>query len=86
MQHELQAELELGKQSRTPSPRILDIKTLLPKYEAVSNKNFDNINGQLKQTSGVIEFTDGNSKENIIGHVHGVTDGGKAVSKIFPEG
>ena len=65
---------------------MLDIKTLLPKVETASNPNFDNINEQLRQTSGVIEFTNRNSKGNINEHVHGVTNGGKAMSKIFPEG
>jgi len=95
-----QAELELGKQSRTPSPKTLDVKNLFPNMEALGNTNVNVSNGKVKLSSGfnghtnghangnanghAIGLTNGHANGHTNGHAHSVTDGGKAVSKIFP--
>jgi len=85
-----QAELELGKQSRTPSPKTLDVKNLLPNIETLGNTNVNVTNSQVKPINGVNGYSNGHGLTNGFanghanGHVHSVTDGGKAVSKIFP--
>eukprot|EP00090_Calanus_glacialis_P045164 TRINITY_DN8224_c0_g1_i1.p1 TRINITY_DN8224_c0_g1~~TRINITY_DN8224_c0_g1_i1.p1 ORF type:complete len:1130 (+),score=224.17 TRINITY_DN8224_c0_g1_i1:40-3429(+) len=91
-----QAELELGKQSRTPSPKTLDVKNLLPNMESLGNRNVNVSNGQVKPSNGFNGYANGHMNGHANGHVnghanghangqtHSVTEGGKAVSKIFP--
>ena len=97
--------MELGKQSRTPSPKTLDVKNLLPNIEILGNTNVNVSNGQVKVPNGFKGLADGheNGHAKILenghanglanghtnghanGHTHTVTEGGKAVSKIFPD-
>lgn len=87
-----QAEQELSKQSRTPSPKTLDIKHLMPDIEALGNKNVNVMNGQVKPINGINDhanelkkgIANGHSKGHTNAPIHAVGDGGKAVSKIFP--
>jgi len=82
--------LELGKQSRTPSPKTLDVKNLLPNIETLGNTNVNVTNSQVKPSNGVNGYTNGHGPTNGFanghanGHVHSVTEGSRAVSKIFP--
>merc|ERR1712123_374517 len=79
-----QAELELGKQSRTPSPKALDVKNLIPNIEALGNRNVNVSNGQVKPSNGINGYANGHTNGHANGQTHSVTEGGKAVNKIFP--
>ena len=68
--------------------------------EALGNTNVNVSNGKVKLSSGfnghtnghangnanghAIGLTNGHANGHTNGHAHSVTDGGKAVSKIFP--
>ena len=66
------------------------MKNLLPNIETLGNTNVNVTNSQVKPINGVNGYSNGHGLTNGFanghanGHVHSVTDGGKAVSKIFP--